>query len=134
MLVLASQIIVAHYNLDHQRNIYSFSKFYKVSFSSQHPLSYIMPETLIAFRSTQRTHQMHSFSIVESCCNTSQFQWSFIPSTSELWNGLHPGVFILYNISKFIPACTHNQALKSEYSIIYRSLYPLFNCSFFYIY
>lgn len=72
----------------------------------------MMPETFVTFRSTQDTQQTHPYFVVEPRCNTIQFQISLIPSTSELWNSLDPGVFIFDIISK----CTE-PVMRHSYEI-----------------
>jgi hypothetical protein len=66
---------------------------YKIFFTENHPLSYLLPPAAVFVRNTRQAAGSHQHAFALSRCDTEQFRRCFLNSTVVAWNKLPSSAF-----------------------------------------
>ena len=99
-------------NLQHRRNVAALCMLYKVRANSAHPLNSRLPPPYVPPRALRHhaRHHAHQLSSVHS--RTSQYQRTFVPHTTRLWNSLGQDVAFEEGLQKF-KTTAHRSLLRA---------------------
>ena len=88
-------------DLQHRRNVAALCMLYKVRANAAHPLNSRLPLPYMAPRPLRRHAQQHAHQLSAVHSRTSQYQRTFVPEISRLWNSLGQTVTFEEGLQKF---------------------------------
>ena len=88
-------------NLDHRRNVAALCMLHKIRGNVAHPLNADLPQPYVPPRALRRHVRDHAHQLSPVYCRTVQYQRTFVPRISQLWNTLGQNVDFDAGLQKF---------------------------------
>ena len=88
-------------SLEHRRNVAALCMLYKVRANTAHPLNGRLPQQYVPPRALRRQARTHAHQLSPVFCRSVQYQRTFVPRISELWNSLGQDVLFEEGLQKF---------------------------------
>ena len=92
---------LAQCDLWHRRNVASLCMLFKIGHNAGHPLHPHLPRPMAPARALRHNVRRHRHQLTPINCRTGQYQRSFVPRTTNLWNGLGPNVVFDGGLQRF---------------------------------